>query len=105
VLFRLPCLEQLHDARQTARDVLRLGRLARDLGDAVSGCDFVPSAPPGARRDGRMCREISLPLSPLMIDLRCSSLLSELSTIDREVARLLISSTSSFTVTSSTMSS
>ena len=38
-LARLARLEQLDDARQTARDVLGLGRLARDLGQHVAGRD------------------------------------------------------------------
>ena len=35
-LARLSRLEQLDDARQTARDVLGLGRLARDLGEDLA---------------------------------------------------------------------
>src|SRR3989441_7848561 len=40
LLLGLARLEQLRDARQTARDVLGLGRLARDLGDDVGGVDL-----------------------------------------------------------------
>src|SRR5262249_52992314 len=40
-LPRLARLEQLHHARQAARDVLGLGRLARDLGEHVAGRDVL----------------------------------------------------------------
>src|SRR6266705_835866 len=40
LLLGLARLEQLRDARQTAGDVLGLGRLARDLGDDVGGVDL-----------------------------------------------------------------
>src|SRR3712207_4137725 len=40
-LAGLARLEELDDARQAARDVLGLGRLARDLGDHVAGRDLV----------------------------------------------------------------
>src|SRR5438552_7251116 len=40
LLLGLARLEQLRDARQTAGDVLGLGRLARDLGDDVGGIDL-----------------------------------------------------------------
>src|SRR4030095_11730581 len=36
LLLGLPCLEELGHPRQTARDVLGLGRLTRDLGDDVA---------------------------------------------------------------------
>src|SRR2546426_19123 len=48
LLLGLARLEQLRDARQTARDVLGLGRLARDLGDDVGGEDL------GAVRHGEV---------------------------------------------------
>ena len=38
-ILRLARLEELDDARQTAGDVLRLRRLARDLGEDVAGFD------------------------------------------------------------------
>ena len=41
-LLRLASLEELRDTRQTAGDVLGLGRLARDLGDDVSGRQRLP---------------------------------------------------------------
>src|SRR4030095_12752129 len=40
LLLGLARLEQLRDPRQTARDVLGLGRLTRDLGDDVGGEDL-----------------------------------------------------------------
>ena len=40
-LARLARFEQLHHARQTARDVLGLGGCARDLGQHVAGVDFL----------------------------------------------------------------
>ena len=41
VILRLARLEQLGHAGQTARDVLGLGRLARDLGDDFAGVDLI----------------------------------------------------------------
>ncbi len=41
VVLRLSRLEELGDARETARDVLRLRRLARDLGEHVAGADLI----------------------------------------------------------------
>src|SRR6185369_7982393 len=40
-LLRLPRLEELRDARETAGDVLRLRGLARHLGDDVAGADHL----------------------------------------------------------------
>src|SRR5262249_49194996 len=41
VILRLSRLEQLGDARQTAGDVLHLGRVARDLGDWIARRDVL----------------------------------------------------------------
>ena len=42
LLPRVTCLEELHYARQTARDVLRLGRRTRNLRDDVAGMNVMP---------------------------------------------------------------
>src|SRR5205085_52129 len=43
-LRRTPCFEQLDDARQTTRNVFRLGRFARDLRDDVTRLNFLAVA-------------------------------------------------------------
>src|SRR4051812_12520305 len=42
LLFRLTCLEQFGNSRQTARDVFGLGRFTWDLGDDIPGGHLVP---------------------------------------------------------------
>ena len=51
VVLRLAGFEQLGDARQTAGDVLRLRRLARDLRDHVAGLDVVAIVDEDVRAD------------------------------------------------------
>ena len=65
---RLARFEQFHHARQTARDVLRTGRLTRDLGENVTWRHFLTI------RDHQVCarrHEVALLGSIVAVDHQC----------------------------------
>ena len=53
MILRLAGFEELGHARQTAGDVLRLGRLARDLRDNLAGVDEIAFLRHDVRADGQ----------------------------------------------------
>ena len=70
-LLRLARLEQLRHARQTARDVLRLGRLARHLGEHVAGRDLCAlDRRRGARRPAAARAPIASSPASFLIEMR-----------------------------------
>src|SRR5947208_2029921 len=69
-LARLARLEQLDHARQTARDVLGLGRLARDLGENLARRDHLAVLHHEVRVRRHLVAAVDLPVLALDLDRR-----------------------------------
>ena len=70
-LARLPRLEELHHTRQTARDVLRLRRLARNLREDVARRHHLASCTIKCARDGMSYLRLTLPSFALISTAGC----------------------------------
>ena len=89
-LLRTPRLEQLDHARQTARDVLGLGGLARDLGQHVAGRDLAAVLHHQVGARGQQVLARGLALLVLDLDARLLLLVGRLHDDERRHAGVLV---------------